>query len=299
MPENYHIHCLSETVSPLTHASGSAGNESIVSRELVMTPKGPVYTPVISGNAFRHRCVRSPGALWLIDLYGLRGKLTLGQLNFLLHGGNLTESNSHENTARIAEMKRTWPLLRLLGGCLPNQVLAGSMDSLRGVLICEENREHLPESILPAGRLLSSEQFITDYQYTRGDAGDATTNEAANTNEAAKQESSRMIFSGQAVCRGAFFLHGFSLSHVGPIELGAILWSLSLWRDGGGSIGGMAARGHGRLRTSIAIDPIVDVAGVVEEYRSHAESMRDDAVAWLEDAFAKKKTKKRKAASHA
>ena len=134
------IFCLSEATSPISHMSGSVGNESVISRESVKCESGIVQVPCLSGNALRHRCVRLPGMLWLIDRYGLKGKLTLPVLNLLLHGGNLTMSTAMENTSRIAEMHEVFPLLSLLGGSLPDQILAGSMDVMRGVLVCEENR---------------------------------------------------------------------------------------------------------------------------------------------------------------
>jgi hypothetical protein len=288
MPRTYTLTCLSEALSPITHAMGTAGNESIVAREPVVTTGGVRYIPFLSGNALRHRCLREPGMLWLIDQYELRGVLTLAQLNFLLHGGNLTESNAHENTARIAEMKRTWPVLRLIGGSLPNQILCGACDSLRGTLVCEENRRHLPPDCLPAQRIKAAEHFVSGWQYTRGDGKKTGIAKGADGDE-----TSLMIFSGQAVSRGAMFVHGFVLKHVSEVELGAALLSLSLWQESGGTIGGQAARGHGRLRTSLYL-PGVDQQAAVQAYVDHALSVKDDAIAWLNDAFAAKADKPKK-----
>lgn len=91
---DYRVICLSETLSPATHMARSTGNESLIAREPVVTSRGVAYVPCLSGNAIRHRCLRAPGVRWLIDEYGLRGTLTLQQLNFLLHGGNLTEGGA-------------------------------------------------------------------------------------------------------------------------------------------------------------------------------------------------------------
>ena len=246
--KTYTIHCLSTALSPITHMSGSAGNQAIIAREPVTTDRGLIFLPFLSGNALRHRAVREPGVLWLVEQYGLRGQLTLDQLNFLLHGGNLTESNAIENTKRIAEMHRTWPLLRLCGGSLPNQILAGSLDVWRGVLVCEENRRTLAATLMqfPSERLYSAERFIDSYQYTRGDAAKTGMAEAADD-----RDSNLMIFAGQCVQRGAIFAHGFVLKHVSAIELGALLWSLQQWQDAGGTSGGQAARGHGRLKCEL------------------------------------------------
>jgi len=227
--------------------SGTAGNEAVIAREPVTTERGLAWIPFLSGNALRHRAVRQPGMLWLIDQYGLKGKLDLDQLNFLLHGGNLSQSNSRENTKRIAEMQRTWPLLRLLGASLPDQILAGSMDVWRGVLVCEENRRHLIDC--PEERMYSAERFIGEYQYTRGDAMKYGLH--SDRPKAFEDKSNLMIFSGQSVQRGSLWSHGFVLKHVSEIELGALLWSLRLWQESGGTVGGQASRGHGQLRLEI------------------------------------------------
>lgn len=281
--QTYTLTCVSEALSPISHMSGSVGNEAIVSREPVATPRGLRWLPVLSGNALRHRAIREPGMLWLVEQYGLRGALNLNQLNFLLHGGNLTESTAMENTRRIAEMQRLWPLLRLLGGSLPNQILSGSLDVWRGVLACEENRTALA-GYAPAERLYSAEQFTAAYQYTRGDAKKLGL--ASDGETALEAPSNLMIFAGQCVQRGAVFVHGFVAKHVSEIELGALLWSLRLWQAAGGTIGGQAARGHGRLKTEL-VDFDGDQEALCRNYRDYALSVKDEAVAWLRECFSK------------
>lgn len=287
----YQIHCLSEAVSPITHMSGSAGNESIVARERVLTEKGWTTIPFLSGNALRHRAIREPGAKWLIERYGLRGKLSLQQLNFLLHGGNLTMSTANENTKRIAEMHRTRPLLRLLGGSLPDQILSGSLHVWRGSLVCEENRSAIATSFgqFPATRLLSSESFLTSYQHTRGDAKKSG---LCAERDDLPTDSNLMIFSGQAVAANAIFYHGFVLQEASEVELGAMLLSLRLWQAKGGTIGGNSRIGHGRLKLRL-ID-MVDDGQAVDAYVSHVDSVMDDAIAWLNDSFAGKAESKKK-----
>lgn len=281
---NYVVHCLSEAVSPIRHASGTVGNEMVVAREPVVTSQGKRWVPFISGNALRHRCIREPGVMWLIDIWGLAGQLTKDHLNFLLHGGNLTESTAFENTRRIADFNRLFPLLKCLGGCLPNQILKGSMTVDRGVLACEENRPTL-EKILPqgvsidAGRLLSSEVMVGPWQHTRGDA--VKTGLCPPTDD--QSQSNLMIFSGQQVNVGSLFVHGFHLNHVTILELGAVLLSLRLWQSQGGTVGGHAARGAGRLSTSILCGEDQDQA--VDLYVQHAVENRETCVAWLHDVF--------------
>ena len=284
--KSYSVHCISEAISPITHASGTSGNESIVSRETVCHDGQLFSVPFLSGNALRHRSIREPGSLFLIDRLGLRGRLTLPQLNYLLHGGNLSESTAHENTRRIADLHRLFPLFRLLGGSLRNQIIGGSLDVWRGTLICRENLRSLSMLIpqLESMPLLPAERLVTNYQYTTGDAvgrnmhdGDEVVN---------RNESSRMIYAGQAVMRGAFFHHGYVLKHVSELELGALLLSLRLWQAAGGTIGGSARIGHGRLKASLV--GVDDRTELVERYVDHIDANREECLKWLEDAFAKK-----------
>ena len=278
------IECLSETLGPLTHMSGTVGNQAVLAAERVLTRSGERLIPFLSGNAFRHSAVRQPGMLWLIDQYDLEGNLSLAQLNFLLHGGNLTSSTAIENTRRIADMKRTWPLLRLLGGSLPNQILAGSLDVWRGALICEENRASLRRLDLPPARLRPAQSFVGDYQYVRQDAvksGIATTDAEGD----AERQSNLMIMAGQAVQKGAVFHHGFVCKHVLDLELGALFWSLRLWQAAGGTIGGQASRGHGRLKCRVISGSRLNQKKLVDQYVEYAIGIKEEAVAWLNEAW--------------
>jgi hypothetical protein len=235
--------------------------------------------------------------LWLIDRYGLKGKLSLPVLNLLLHGGNLTMSTAMENTSRIAEMHEVFPLLSLLGGSLPDQILAGSLDVMRGVLVCEENRQRLiPDfgTIVPEKRMLSAERFVDGYQYTRQDAAKRGMVDAGEV-----KDSNLMIFAGQSVIPGAMFLHGFTIKRDNQLLVGALLHSLTLWQSTGGTIGGQSARGHGRLSTMVFGWYATDsnqVRNLVSQYEAFAISMKDRVIAWLDSAFASKPDKPKKSA---
>ena len=276
------IKCLSTALSPITHMSGTKGNVGIIAREAVTTDHGTVFVPFLSGNALRHRLVRRPGMLWLADEYQLRDRMPLAVFNFLVHGGNLTESTARENTGRIREMHRTWPLLRLLGGSLPDQIVAGSLDVWRGKLVCEENRRHLSDVFgeLPAQRLYPAETFVSEYQYTRGDAAKL----GLNSDDAVIEDSNLMIINGQCIQRGAVFAHGFVLKHTSELELGALFWSLRLWQQAGATIGGMAARGHGRLLLQLLADGF-NQKKLCRQYVEYVRDNKKKAIAWLEDAW--------------
>lgn len=287
MSRDYTVVCLSEVTSPLTHAQGSSGNQSLIVRSPVVTPKGVAWPAAISGNALRHRAVRAVGWRWLIGEYGLHGRLNLMALNFMMHGGSLTEGGGRENTRRIADFQRLFPLGRLLGGCLPDQVLGGSLHVWRGTLVCEENRPTLTAmlgELVPDVRLRPAESFVSGYQYVRGEAR-KTARDLCPADAADGPETNQMIFAGQSVLAGAQFVHGFTLPHCSEAELGALLWSLRLWQAAGGTVGGQAARGHGRLRSSLLASADWDADAAVACYLERARSSRDEAVAWLESVF--------------
>lgn len=289
MTASYRVYLWSEAQSPITHMSGTVGNEALIAREPVDTPAGKRWVPVLSGNAMRHRLLREPGALWLIDTLGLKGKLSLQQLNFLLHGGNLTDSTGREDTVRIAEMQDLFPLLRLMGGALPDQILKGSLLMWRGLLVCEENRPHLsmPEGFaIPAAALKPAEHFVEGYQYTRGDAARRPEWYDGETRDP-DAKSNLMIFSGQQVIRGACFLHGFDIPHGSPLELGCLFHALALWQSQGGSVGGMASKGHGRLSTAV-LGGEHDIASLMGVYVDHVQASAEKCQAWLSRVFAKK-----------
>lgn len=352
---DYVIRAISESVSPITHAKKASGNVSLISTEAVPTDRGNVEVPYISGNAIRHRAIRSVGALWLVEEYGLAGRLTLPQLNFLFHGGAMTEGGGREDTRLIADGYRLWPFVGLLGGCTPRQIIPGALHVHRAILACEENRGtitgDMPSEVTDGlGAFRRASSLLTAYQYTRSDAartagavrGDAdewrvqgTGSESfqaamaslmpssgpcrlANYGEpndkgnwwvrtrlmprsdaevvagsagatVVESDTQLMIFGGQAVVRGSFWCHGFVLPHVSEATFGCLLWSLRLWKSAGATVGGQASRGHGRLDTSLLAGNW-DAEGAVQAYVDYARSVRDEAVAWLDDAFGVRRT---------
>lgn len=300
------IVCLSRAVSPVTHMAGTAGNEALIAREPVRLPDGTErMVPVLSGNAVRHCAVRAPGVGWLVAEYGLRGQLTLAQLNFLFHGGSLTESTGRENTARVADLHEAAPLFRLLGGCLPDQILNGSLRVSRGVLCCEENRDRLAvvlgdEVVAGLPPLLPAGQFVRPYQYATYSVREKNPALAETAPDFAESKSDpRMLYVGECVASGAYFAHDFILADPAPADVGCVLWSLELWQRAGGVVGGMGAKGHGRLHTRVLIDGCdAPPADLVAAYLARARESRERFAAWLDAAFAppkKKESKPRKA----
>jgi len=294
------IHCLSAALSPLTHMMGVQGNESVINRNKVLAGGQIWDVPVLSGNAIRHKMVREPGAQYIVDACALRGKLNVDQANFLFYGGSLTDSAISDNLAKIAAMQELLPLFRLLGGSLKNQVVSGSLLASMGTLVCDENREAL-EKLLPEELLIdlpelrSCEDYVSGWQYTRGDAG-SMQNILENESPPAEQEkstdkSNRMIYSGQHVIPGAVFYHNFILQNVSRLEVGALYAALNDWAAAGGVIGGQARVGHGRLDTAVYCADAdffgdgLDLGACAQEYRQYTEEKSEWIAMWLKETF--------------
>jgi hypothetical protein len=297
------IHLLSKAVSPITHMMGVSGNESIINREKILHDNIVKDIPVLSGNALRHRMIREPGAMELVEKCGLMGKLSIEQANYLFTGGSLTESSTTDNIKIIAEMQEAIPLYRLLGGSLKNQVIGGSLFVSRGLLVCEENKKtikKLSSYDLPEDTLLSSQHFVGSYQYTRGDAGkmkDASKIMRGITEEDLKVSSNLMIYNGQSIIPGSLFYHNLVLYNVSPIEVGAALHCLDLWQNNGGTVGGSARIGHGKLKTDYWVEGLEDWFGteysieqVKADYIQSIENNKEKIKKWLFEAFPTKET---------
>ncbi|MCK4825565.1 hypothetical protein KA005_57990 [bacterium] len=290
------IHMLSEALSPITHMMGVSGNESIINREKVFHDGKVKDIPVLSGNALRHKMIREPGAMYLVNQLDMRGKLSIDQANYMFTGGSLSESSTNDNIPLIADMQRFSPLFRLLGGSLKNQVIGGSLFVSRGVLCCEENQDIIQKQIgnykVPEDKLFPAQYFIDKYQYTRGEAGRMKDAPEMIKNIDDQIKTNLMIYAGESVIPGALFYHNLTLYNVSPLEVGAALHSLGLWQNSGGTIGGSARIGHGKLKIDYWLDGLVDWFGsekdpaeLVKDYINHVTENRENFKGWLKKAF--------------
>jgi CRISPR/Cas system CSM-associated protein Csm3 (group 7 of RAMP superfamily) len=286
------IKLIHEATSPITHMSGTSGNEAILNRESKIYDGEVIQVPLLSGNALRHKMIREPGAVNLIKSLALTKKLTINQVNFLLHGGKLTETSTTDNMKTIVDMRRLFPLYHLLGGSLRNQILEGSMISGRGVLICRENndvlRDMFPE--FEFSKLSSAENFISNYQYTRG--SERKHSDLIADKEVFEDKSNAMIFSGQSIIPGSLFVSEIILKEPSEMLLSCVNYCLSNWQSLGGIIGGQSSRGHGKLSTTVYENQLPDT----DIYLKHVESVKDESINWLNEQFkeAEKKSKSKK-----
>ncbi len=279
--------CLSKTVSPCTQMLGVVGNEAIVNVEDVRTPLGNRKVPMLSGNAIRHRMLRAPGVDYLVESLGLDGKLSRDVLNLLYHGGLKREKAKRPSLARIADMHRLFPLLRLLGVCLPEAIVSGELIAYRAMLVCKENSSRI-DAIAPAGwttdtHLAPASAFVERWQYVRGIMKHSLAHSATDTTD--EDESTMMPFSGTCVIPGAEWVHGFSVSDCSQIEFGCILHCLDRWDADGATIGGQSSRGHGVLALSFTDDSGFDHAESKAMYEQHVADNSAECHAFLAGCY--------------
>lgn len=303
--KTYRVFCLSRALSPITHTAGSEGNRSILARETVRSGGVNRKVPFISGNSIRHRMVREPIATHLVETCGLDG-LTLPQLDFLFTGGSLRKGNGGRvNTRHAADLYRIMPAYRLLAGSLPSQIVPGCLIVERATLVCRENAERigrlLPSGfVLPAGKLPAAASCVEDTQYTRRDFRDSHPRIAADAGPANGEpgrESTAMIFAGEAVAAGSLFVHGFIAQNTTPVEFGSLLYALGRWQEDGATLGGQAARGHGRLKLMATVEcegrlcSPDEFALHASLYLTHVANHVDECRAFLAAAFAEESAK--------
>lgn len=296
------IRLLMRAASPITHGAGTSGNEQIIKREPVNTPLGIRLVPTISGNSMRHRMVREPLAKFLISEWGLAGKLTKEQVRFLFNGGALG-SDHGSSLSRIAEVDRLIPMFALLGGSLPDTIVRGRVQFGMAWLVCEETLSLIecdtpPEwwpIIAPEFEgqpvrqfaACNAEHFVGRGQYYRHDA--ARSKPYLIEGGEIPEDVAMMPHAGEIVVSGSEFYCRLNIDRPSDRDLGALLFALSEWQDSGATLGGQAARGHGRFHASIDLGDIDadSVDGLIESFKSHVRESKDDGIAFLSALYGK------------
>ncbi len=280
MNNTYHFTMIIEALSPITHMMGVSGNEAMIAAERVNTDDGYRMVPFLSGNALRHRLIREPGGMDLIQRLDMV-PVSLQVANALLHGGALSMS-SQEHMGRLAELRHFFPLLACIGLSFPDQIVPGKMSMHRAVLACAENASVIEAYGLGAPIMRTADEWVTAYQYTRGDSS-----KIEGVEKTEDEATSLMIYSGQAVGRGAVFIGGMSLFRVSEIELGSVFHALRLWGEHCGTIGGMSGRGHGRLKIHMVGHDEAFISTCISKYLAHIETIKGEAKAFFLKQFEK------------
>lgn len=274
------IHMLSTALSPITHMHGTAGNVALLQREAILGTDGQVYcVPCLSGNALRHALVRSPAARHMCEAIGLDA-MPYQLADLLWHGGRLTKATPLSAVA-TKELLDSVPILALLGGALPGQILQGCLRVSRGILVCQEASDIIERRSGVAIKCThGAETFVGSYLYTRG--------AEANNPEAIAD---RMIYAGECVRAGAKFYHTMSLDSPSPLVLGCLLQAIS---EAAKDIGGMGRIGHGELHIEWYCDDIADADKLINDYEEYLKLSSSALKEGLADLFTEKKSSAKK-----
>jgi hypothetical protein len=228
----------------------------------------------------------------LVESWDLYGALDEMQLNFLFHGGSLTEKGGRESLSQQQDVYRLLSLAKLLGLSLPSTPIPGQLQVSMGVLVCAENQDRLrsfvPEKWLSGLNLRPAREFVQGWQYTRSNSTISTPDLLSS--EQGLSDSSQMIYGGESVAAGARFVSEFRANRVDKITIGALLYALDRWQNEGGAIGGQASRGHGRIRLLVGFPEGWEYA--VEQYKEHLLASREEGRALLERLFPRKGKKR-------
>lgn len=268
------LHMLSTAVSPITHMHGTAGNVALLQREAILGEDGQVYSiPCLSGNALRHSLVRAPAARHLCEAVGLDA-MPYQLADLLWHGGRLTKATPLSAVA-TKDLLDGVPLLALLGGALPGQILQGCLKVSRGLLVCSEAAALIERrSGVAVQSTHGAETFVGSYLYTRG---------AEENNPEAIAD--RMIYEGECVRAGSKFYHTMTLECASPLAAGCLIRAL---RDASKDIGGMGRIGHGELHIEWACGGIADENALVADYDAFLNASADAIRESLLGLFAEK-----------
>lgn len=293
---------LSTSVTPITHQLGTVGNESIINSEDVRTPLGVRKVPKLSGNAIRHRMIRAPGAAYLVEALELRGKLNRDTMNLLFHGGLKREAAKLCSLSRIADMQRLFPLLDLLGCCLPEDIVEGKLSAMQAMLVCSENMQRIksivPEDWKTGDGIANASSFVSRWQYVRGKL---TKGDAAQTTDDDDTDDSKMMpFAGTCVMPGSVWLHGFAIRSATQLHFGCLVHCLRRWQSEGATIGGQSSRGHGVLDMQLQScdwEQEESVALYEKHVKDNAGECQNFLLSCYEKPVKKTKAKKKEVAS--
>ena len=145
-----------EAETPIAHHAETLGNSAILMRRKVRGPDGAwADVPIVTGDTMRHG-LREAASYALLDAAGLLDghALTEGALRLLFAGGMVT-GRGDASVIKLdgyRELCELLPHLEILGGCVDNRVVPGTLAVEDAVLVCEESAHLLPAWIVEWAR---------------------------------------------------------------------------------------------------------------------------------------------------
>lgn len=221
-----------------------------------------VEVPALSSNSLRHQLVRGPGwrhlasALSLSVGFGGDGTLPIGAEGIFENGGNIKAGAKQPSDpfGMAWEIRRTHPLLDLLGGVTDSFDIGESRLKVAGWLVCSENAPALTGSAVSG----SPQMGVSAYDLL---------DDQVHTRMATERGEGQMIYNFETLVPGT---QVYVRLHVAPftpkLSLGALACALSWFQAEGGIVGGQSARGYGWMKAEVlTTDPLLSEAQAAYE----------------------------------
>lgn len=204
-----------------------------------------IEMPAVSNNSLRHQLVRGPGwhhltaALELPVGFAGEGIIPVGAEGTFENGGNIRAGAKQPSDpfGLAHEVRRSHPLLDLLGGVTDSFDLGESKLKVAGWLVCRENAAAL------AGTPVSGDATVSAFDLL---------DEQVHTRMATERGDGQMIYNFETLIPGTKV---FVRLHVSPftsqLTLGALGAALTRFQADGAVLGGQSARGYGWMQAEL------------------------------------------------
>lgn len=152
---NIRVDFLLRAITPIAHHAEVNGNIASMMREDLAFGAHTHSVPIITGDTMRHG-LRAAAADLALEAAGITGDLGESAVRFLYNGGGIGgQPGASVDVKAYREMVEIHPALALLGGCVDNRILAGSLQVNRALLVCSEAQD---AGVLPEWVGCASEQ---------------------------------------------------------------------------------------------------------------------------------------------
>ena len=251
--------------SPLSHIGEAISTGSYLAEESVLQPDGttePVFA--YSGNAWRGQ-LRDLMAAYMLDKLG-RPDLTADAFHLLFSGGRIGGTQTID-LDKARRMRRTVPLIALLGGGIGNQILQGKLRVGVCYPLCREALPVLPRALHEEAAHIAYADCTMVREFSRRDdskveainqylpapdqvllSGDKAPKRGRNDGGTADQ----MRISSELVVPGVRLRTTIVGTDVSEVELGCLVSGLHRFSTAP-HIGGQSSRGHGLVDLDYAM----------------------------------------------
>lgn len=114
-------------LSSVSHGGETRGLVTLLRRETILTPEGPLSIPLISGNALRGKLRRTAESI-TAEALNYRGKLTISAAAALRSGGSLVKTGKDPiSGTTLARLRELVPLIGVFGTAGAGRIIDGCL----------------------------------------------------------------------------------------------------------------------------------------------------------------------------